>query len=184
MAQARPRIPVKAALACLFSALACVGAYVSLPLPISPVPLTLSNFFAVLGGLVLGPAWGSLSVLLYLAIGALGFPVFTGGSGGLAHFAGPTGGYLAGYLAAAFLAGLIARKRGMLLSALGAAAGFATILALGAIGLKLQNDLVWGKAMAVGVLPFLIGDGIKAALAAVVAAKLGSFADSLTTSHG
>jgi biotin transport system substrate-specific component len=180
----RTRIPVKAALACLFSALACVGAYVSLPLPISPVPLTLSNLFPILGGLLLGPAWGSLSVLLYLAIGALGFPVFTGGSGGLAHFAGPTGGYLAGYLAGAFLAGLAARKRGILGSALGAAIGFATILLLGALGLMLQNGISWGKAMAVGVLPFLLGDGIKAALAAIVAAKLGSFADSLSAGHG
>ena len=173
------RVSAKAALACLFAALACVGAYIALPLPISPAPLVLSNLFAILGGLLLGPAWGSLSVLLYLAIGALGFPVFSGGRGGLAHLAGPTGGYLVGYLAGALLAGFIARKRGLLRSALGSVLGFASILAIGATALKLFNGLSWGKAIAVGVLPFMIGDGIKAALSAIVASKLGAFTDSL-----
>jgi biotin transport system substrate-specific component len=173
------RASAKAALACLFAALACIGAYISLPLPISPVPLVLSNLFAILGGLLLGPGWGSFSVLLYLVIGALGFPVFSGGRGGLAHLAGPTGGYLVGYLVGALLASLIARKRGLLRSAIGSVLGFASILVIGATALKLFSGLSWGKAIAVGILPFIIGDGIKAALSAIVASKLGAFTDSL-----
>jgi biotin transport system substrate-specific component len=173
------RSSAKVALACLFAALACVGAYITLPLPISPVPLVLTNLFAILGGLLLGPVWGSLSVLLYLVIGALGFPVFSGGRGGLAHLAGPTSGYLVGYLVGALLAGLIARKRGLLRSVIGSILGFASVLAIGATALKLFNGLSWGKAIAVGILPFVIGDGIKAALTAIVATKLGAFTDSL-----
>ncbi len=173
-------IPAGAALASLFAALCCAGAYISIPLPIGPVPLTLTNLFAVTGGLLLGPLWGPLACLAYIAIGALGFPVFSGGRGGLAHLAGPTGGYLVGYAVAALASGLLARKRGALASALGSAIGFATILALGAVGLKVLNDIPWGKAIAAGVLPFLPGDAIKAALAAVLCRRLGPFVDSLT----
>jgi biotin transport system substrate-specific component len=173
-------IPARAALACLFSALCAAGAYISIPLPIGPVPLALTNLFAVLAGLLLGPLWGALSALAYLAVGALGFPVFSGGRGGLAHLAGPTGGYLIGYVVAAFLAGLLARRRGWLGSVLGAVLGFATILALGACGLKLINGIPWGRALAAGLLPFLPGDAVKALLAALICRRLGPFVDSLT----
>lgn len=178
-----PRIPAQAALACLFSALCCAGAYISIPIPIGPVPLALSNLFAVLAGLLLGPVWGAVSSLTYIAVGALGFPVFSGGRGGLAHLAGPTGGYLAGYVVAALLAGLMTRRRGVFASALGAVVGFASILALGSIGLKLLSGIGWGRAFAAGVLPFLPGDAVKAALAALIAARLGPFVDSLTGRH-
>jgi biotin transport system substrate-specific component len=173
-----PRIPAQAALACLFSSLCCAGALITLPF--GPVPLVLTNLFAVLGGLLLGPFWGSLSSLGYLAIGALGFPVFSGGRGGLAHLAGPTGGYLAGYVVAALLAGMIARRRGALASALGAVIGFASILALGSLGLKALSGMSWGRAFSVGVFPFLPWDAVKAVLAATIAFKLGPFLDSLT----
>lgn len=175
------RIPVRAALACLFAALCCAGAYISIPIPIGPVPLALTNLFAVLSGLLLGPAFGVVSTTAYVAIGALGFPVFSGGSGGLAHLVGPTGGYLAGYIAASFLAGLTARSRTAIASAIGSVIGFITILALGCIGLKILNAISWQRALVAGVLPFLIGDAIKAVLAAFIAAKLGSFVDSLTS---
>jgi len=180
MKSRNPKIPASIALACLFSALCCAGAHISVPLPVGPVPIVLTNFFAVLGGLLLGPLFGAVSSATYLAIGALGFPVFSGGSGGLAHLAGPTGGYLAGYVLASVLAGIIARRRGPVASVLGSVIGFASILALGAICLKLLNGISWARALSVGILPFLVGDSIKTALAAAVAFKLGPFADSLT----
>jgi biotin transport system substrate-specific component len=170
----------QAALACLFAALCCAGAFISIPIPISPVPLALTNFFAVLGGLLLGPLWGGISAALYILVGALGFPVFSGGRGGIAHLAGPTGGYLAGYIVGAVLAGFPALKRKALFSAFGAVAGFAAILVLGASGLALISGLALPKALAVGLLPFLPGDAIKAILATVVAQRLGPFVDSLT----
>jgi biotin transport system substrate-specific component len=175
-----PGISASAALAFLFSALCCAGAYISIPLPIGPVPLSLTNLFAVLSGLLLGPLWGALSSCVYLAIGALGFPVFSGGRGGLAHFAGPTGGYLVGYVLASALAGALTRRRGWSGYILGAALGCIAILALGAVGLRLINRISWERAMIVGVLPFLPGDAIKACLAVFIGHKLGPFVDSLT----
>jgi biotin transport system substrate-specific component len=168
-----------AAISCLFAALCAAGAFIALPIPGSPVPIVAQNLFVVLAGLLLGPAWGSLAVVAFLLLGALGFPVFSGGRGGLAHFVGPTGGYLLGYLLAAFLSGLIARKRGYLRSILGSVLGFLAILCLGTIRLKLLKNVNWGKALVLGLLPFLPGDAIKAALAALVAVKLGPFVDSL-----
>lgn len=170
----------RVALSCLFAALCCAGAYLTIPLPVGPVPIVAQNFFAVLAGLLLGPLWGGASVLAFILIGALGFPVFSAGRGGIAHLAGPTGGYLVGYLAGAVVAGLIAWRRGKASAIIGAVAGFIVILALGVLRLKLLRNVDWGKALAAGVLPFLIGDAIKAALASIVAISLGAFVDSLT----
>ena len=88
----------------LFSALIIVGAY--LKIPVGPVPIVLANFFVLLAGVLLGPKWGAASVGLYLLLGVVGLPVFAGG-GGIAYLTGPTGGFLIGYLPAAFLAGVI-----------------------------------------------------------------------------
>ena len=175
-----PGARASAALACLFSALCCAGAYISVSIPIGPVPLALTNLFAVLGGLLLGPIWGAVSAVAYLAIGALGFPVFSGGRGGFAHLIGPTAGYLFGYAFASFVAGFVARKRGWAVSALGSALGFAIILVLGAIGLKVITGIPWEKSLAAGVLPFLPGDILKAILATLICRRLGPFVDTLT----
>lgn len=185
MTSQNARIPARAALACLFSALCCAGAYISIPIPVGPVPLALTNLFAVLAGLLLGPLFGPASTFAYVVIGALGFPVFSGGSGGIAHIVGPTGGYLVGYILAPFIAGFAARRRSPVASTIGSALGFASILALGVAGLKILSGITWGRALAVGVVPFLIGDSIKAVLAAILAYKLGPFVDSLTgRDHG
>ena len=167
------------ALACLFSALCCAGAFISIPIAIGPVPLALTNFFAILGALLLGPVWGAASTLLYIAIGALGFPVFSGGRGGIAHLIGPTGGYLVGYIAGAALSGLLSRRKGAFFTVLASVIGFVSILVVGGVGLKLQSGLPWSKAMAIGILPFLPGDAIKAILAVIIALRLGPFVRSL-----
>lgn len=171
---------VLASLACLFAALCSAGAYIALPIPISPVPLALTNLFVVLGGLLLGPAWGALSSLAYVALGALGLPVFSNGRGGIVYLAGPTGGYLAGYIAGAAVAGFLAAKGGRKGIVLGSAAGFLSILALGSCDLAILQGLGWGRAMAVGTLPFLPGDTLKAILAALVALRLRPFIASLS----
>jgi biotin transport system substrate-specific component len=84
--------------ASLMAALIAAGAYMALP--IGPVPIVLQNLFVFLSGLLLGPRWGVASIGVYLMAGALGLPVFAGGVGGIGRFAGPTGGYLLGYLPA------------------------------------------------------------------------------------
>ena len=90
----------------LLTALMIIGAYIRIPL--GPVPIVLTNMFVVLAGLLLGPFWGIAGAGLYLLLGLIGLPVFSGG-GGPAYFAGPTGGYLIGYAAAAFAAGAVRR---------------------------------------------------------------------------
>lgn len=97
--------PIKCARCAVFCALIIVGAYIRIPLP--PVPFTLQSFFVILSGLILGAGYGAASVGLYIFMGLLGLPVFTGG-GGLASVFTPTFGYIIGFFFAAYVAGLIA----------------------------------------------------------------------------
>ena len=168
------------ALPALFAALIAAAAFMTFPLPGSPVPVVVQNLMAVLAGLLLGPGQGTAAVLLFLGLGALGFPVFSGGHGGLAWFAGPTGGYLIGYVFAALAAGFFSRKRSFLMAALGSLSGFLLVLAFGVVRLKLLKNVEWPKAFALGVLPFLPGDGVKTVFAALLGWRLGPFVDSVT----
>ena len=152
------------------------------PIPGLLVPIVLQNLLVVLAGLLLGPAQGGAAVFLFLVLGAFGFPVFSGGHGGLAWFAGPTGGYLVGYLAAAPLVGLIAKGRRMIPSFVASFVGFALILLIGAIRLKFFKSMSWEAAFIGGVLPFVIGDAVKALLAALLAIRLGPWVDRLRES--
>jgi biotin transport system substrate-specific component len=162
----------------LFAALIAAGTFVAIPLPFSPVPVALQNLFAVLAGLCLGPLMGGLSVALYLAAGALGAPVFAGASGGIVRFLGPTGGYLLGYLAAAFVAGLVAgrsrtdRHSPLWRLALAAAAGLLVVYIPGLLRFRQLMGLGWAQALAGGFLPFLPGDAAKAVVAVLVAPRL------------
>lgn len=156
-----------------FAAATAFGAHVAVPL--IPVPITLQTLFVILAGAMLGPALGAASQMAYLGLGVAGLPVFAGGFG-LAYLAGPTGGYLLAFPATAFVAGLVARHvRGR-----GAAAavllftGFflASLITLGggtAWLALLTGDMA--RAIAVGFLPFLAGDLLKVALAALVALR-------------
>lgn len=163
------------ALSCLFAALISVGAYIALPLPGTPVPIVFQNFFIMLAALLVGPVWGLASVLLYLCLGALGLPVFAGGAGGFARFLGPTGGYLIGYIPAVLVMGLVSRlgaERRWWRDCLAVAVGSAIVYACGLPWLKMVVKGSWEKAIVVGLLPFLPGDAIKAALAFFIAGRL------------
>ncbi len=164
--------------ASIFSALMCVGAYIHIP--IGPVPIVLNNFFVLLAGLLLGPLWGFLSVLIYLLIGAVGFPVFAGGKSGLAHFAGPTGGYLVGFAIAAFVVGLISysnyyMSRRLVKDVVAVVLGSIVIYALGLLWLKWVTKVSFAKAFSIGCLPFLPGDAVKAIAAVFVAKKIRNY---------
>jgi biotin transport system substrate-specific component len=165
----------------LMTALMIVGAYIRVP--VGPVPFVLTNMFVLLAGLLLGPRWGTASVALYLFLGLLGLPVFSGG-GGPGYFAGPTGGYLVGYLPAAAAVGLIApRKRAAgggsvtaaVLTILSLVAGTAVVYAFGVPWLKLVLDMSWTKAITAGFVPFILGDAIKAAAAAGIKISVDRF---------
>lgn len=157
-------------LASLMAALTAVGAYIHVP--IGPVPIVLSTLFVLLSGLLLGSKWGFVSMAIYLIAGAMGIPVFAGGKGGVVHFLGPTGGYLFGYMIASWMTGLMTERSPVLLilDILAVIIGSIVIYALGVPWLKIITHMSWSKTLMVGVIPFLIGDAIKA-IAAIILAK-------------
>lgn len=158
--------------AALMAALTAAGAYIAIP--IGPVPIVLQNLFVMLAGLLLGGRWGAISIGVYLVAGAAGMPVFAGGTGGIGKFVGPTGGYLLGFVAAAYLIGLISEwGRGrVMIDVLAMVAGTAIIYAFGVPWLKVITGMSLSKAIAAGMLPFLIGDMIKIAAAIPIARSL------------
>jgi len=176
--QTSARWLMKIAFTALFAALTAAGAFIAIP--IGPVPIVLQNLLALLSGLVLGPVLGSAAVGLYLLAGLLGFPVFSGGGGGIARFAGPTGGYLAGYFLAALTAGLIAGrpKAGACVKVfqirviIAVIAGFIVIYVPGLIWLKTRLNLDWTRTLMTGIIPFIPGDAIKGIAAVLIAPRL------------
>lgn len=155
------------------TALLAVMSWVSVPLPVSPVPVTLQTLAVFLAGGLLGPRWGVLAVVAYLLLGIAGVPVFAGAEAGPGVLAGPKGGYLVGFVPAAALvgagSGLVRGIRrpgfqvaGLTSLLLGAAA---VIYAAGVAWLMVVTGLDTGKALMVGVVPFLPGEVLKLAAA-------------------
>ncbi|AOP45843.1 biotin transporter BioY [Streptomyces lydicus] len=146
------------------AALTGLAAQIAVPVPGSPVPVTGQTFAALLVGASLGAGRGLLSLALYALAGLAGLPWFAAGTSG----AGATFGYIVGMLLAAGLVGALARRggdRGVLRTAATMAAGTAVIYGVGVPYLALSAHLPLGQAAAVGLVPFLIGDALKAALA-------------------
>jgi len=156
-------------LASLMAALMAVGAYIHVP--IGPVPIVLTNLFVLLAGLLLGSRWGLVSTAIYLLVGAIGLPVFYGGKGGFAHILGPTGGYLFGFALSAWITGFISERfrHSMIGGVIAVIIGSLTVYCLGVPWLKMMTKMSWNKAWMVGMIPFLIGDAIKAVVAIVLA---------------
>jgi len=155
--------------ASLFAALMAAGAYMAIP--IGPVPIVLQNMFVFLSGLLLGSRWGLTSVAVYLLAGIVGLPVFAGGTGGIGRIFGPTGGFLIGYLPVVFLVGRMAERlpRRMVWDVAAMAAGAMVLYACGVSWLAAVTGLPPAKALALGMVPFLPGDALKIAAAALIA---------------
>ncbi|MDR0494009.1 MAG: biotin transporter BioY [Treponema sp.] len=166
------------AFAALFAALISAGALIAIP--IGPVPVALQNLFALLSGMALGPALGGAAVGLFIAAGAIGVPVFAnnGSPMGFARIAGPSGGYLLGYLLGAFAAGLImgfprsGQQTPLLRIILAAVAGLLVVYIPGLIRLKLFLDASWTRTLAAGFFPFIIGDAVKGIIAVLITPRL------------
>ena len=143
-----------------------ISAQVIIPLPFTPVPLTLQTFAVLLVGAALGTWRGVASMVVYAAVGVAGVPWFSGGSSG---WGGASFGYILGFIVAAGVVGRLA-ERGATLTAVRTAGlmviGNLVIYAIGVTYLKFAIDVTWGSALALGVAPFLIGDALKIALAA------------------
>lgn len=158
--------------AALFAALTAAVAQFKIPLGFTPVPITLQTLMVLLSGALLGPYYGGAAMLLYIGVGALGLPVFAGGSSGIGVLLGPTGGYLFSYFIAAFATGKMLEMKKKKRVADYAIAMIPATLIIYLMG-GLQGMLVTGltlKAIVTGwVLPFIIGDTIKLVLAAFIA---------------
>ena len=160
--------------AALFAALVGAFAYVSVPFPLSPAPVTLQVLGVCLAGIFLGPVWGGAALLLYLSAGALGAPVFSGGSAGFGALVGPTAGYLWSYPIAAALVGAVVH-RGPALRDLDAVSvpvivgamivGTVVIYAFGVVGLAVVLDLTLPEAFVQGAAVFLPAEAAKVAAA-------------------
>ncbi len=165
---ANPRLAVlfDTSLVAGFSLLIALSAQVAIPLPFTPVPVTLQTFAVILAGCLLGSGRGALAALAYVVEGSAGLPFFSGGTAGISHLLGPTGGYLVGCVAAASVAGLLveggfARRWFGLLVTL-AAADLAVFLP-GVIWLAAFTGA--DKAIALGFIPFVVGDTLKITVA-------------------
>jgi biotin transport system substrate-specific component len=165
-------IPGKITLGLAATLVVAAAAHVSIPLWFTPVPLTLQPL-AVLGvGLALGPVAGFLTMLAYLAEGALGLPVFSQtGPGGVAQMIGPTGGYLMAYPFVAFIAGAVtrvlqSRTPRFVAAAIGCTAAVTLLFLCGAGWLMTLVHLNLQQAWLEGIVPFLPGEAIKIVAAA------------------
>jgi biotin transport system substrate-specific component len=156
------------------SAVIAVCARLVLPLPFTPVPLTLANFAVLLIGLTLGSRRGFAAAALYLAWGAMGLPVLSPvGPGGLAQLFGPTAGYLWAYPVVAFVAGWIV-EHGPFGFVRNAMAGVVAELVLFAAGLSWLAAMThsWQRAAFFGLYPFLVAELLKVTVAAAAALRL------------
>jgi biotin transport system substrate-specific component len=160
----------------LFAAITAVLGLVP-AVQVGPVPITAQTLGVMLAGAILGARRGFLSQLLFLVLVAIGLPVLPGGGGGLAVFAGVTAGYLVSWPVAAFVVGLLTERfwarynvvRGTVANVIG---GMVVVYAIGVPWLAVVADLSLKAAIVSGALPFLIGDLIKAVVAAVIAVQV------------
>jgi biotin transport system substrate-specific component len=151
------------------SLLIALGAQVSVPM--LPVPMTLQTLAILLVGFTAGSRLGAGAVLAYLAEGAMGLPVFSGGGAGAAWLVGPTGGFLFGFVAMAWAAGFMAERgaaRGFIGTLLTGLVVSALLYVPGVLWLDAATGLDLNGAVTRGMIPFLLGDAVKAAVAALI----------------
>ena len=191
----------KAILTALFAALISAGCYIQIPLP-GGIPIVIQDMMSMLSGLILGPLYGTISVFLFLILGSLGLPVFSGKGGINVILQGPTGGFLIGYMAAAFAGGLIVHflvkdkpviiekedgttelqpvcsKRNIvnwIFIAAGAITATVVAFTLGIIGFhRVKPDLAMSKVLAAVLIPFIPGNTIKLIIMIPLAKKIRS----------
>lgn len=165
----------------IFAVLTAAGAW--LAIPIDPVPITLQTLFVTLAGLLLAPAQAALAMGLYVLMGVVGLPVFSDGKSGLGVLTGPTGGYLVGFIVAAWVmallsvkwrAGTVDNKRLPLMVGAIAVATVGTVLivGMGSTWGKVSTGSSWGEIWNGWIAPFIPGAVLKIVAAGVIAAEL------------
>ena len=159
------------ALIALVTALTCIISPFTVPIPLSPVPLSLATLVFYISIFILGYKAATLSCVIYLLIGFAGLPVFSGFGSGRAKLAGPTGGYLFGYLFLTLIAGFFVEKfQGKyryFFYGVGMVCGTAVMYTFGTLYLAWQLDLTFLQGLAAGVIPYLPGDTLKIVIALI-----------------
>lgn len=158
----------------LMTAVTCVLGPLSIPLPFSPVPISLTNFAIFLAIFVLGMENGTISFIIYLLLGAVGVPVFSSFRGGLQVLAGATGGYLIGFIFLALIMGFALDHfdRKLVPTIIGMIIGMVVCYAFGTVWLAKLLSLSFKEGLMMGVIPYLPGDAAKIIIAAIVGPKL------------
>ncbi|MBD9334963.1 MAG: biotin transporter BioY [[Ruminococcus] faecis] len=158
----------------LMTAVTCVLGPLSIPLPFSPVPISLTNFAIFLAIFILGMKNGTISFIIYLLLGAVGVPVFSSFRGGLQVLAGPTGGYLIGFIFLALIMGFALDHfdRKLVPTIIGMIIGMAVCYAFGTVWLAKLLSLSFKEGLMMGVIPYLPGDAAKIIIVAIVGPKL------------
>lgn len=153
----------------LVAAVLCILAPVSITLGFTPIPITLGLFAVVMAGIILGRVRGTICVLVYILLGAVGLPVFSGYMGGIQKIAGPTGGYLWGYLFLVWITGYFVERfaGNWYMSFFGALVGTIVCYGFGTLWMGLQLKMTPMEALWAGVIPFIPFDLIKIIIAVV-----------------
>lgn len=161
-------------LAGVMTALTCILAPMSVPLPITPVPISLTNLVLYVSIFLLGWKLATLSYLVYLFIGFVGLPVFSGFTGGLAKIVGPTGGYLVGFFFITLIAGYVVEKTNGNRVAAAAAMILTTVAdyAVGTYWLAKLMGISFTAGLSAGVIPFIPGDSLKIIAALILGPAL------------
>lgn len=158
----------------VMSAVLCILGPWSLAIPLSPVPVSLGMLAVYLTAYILGMKKGTVSVAVYLLLGTMGLPVFTGFGGGIGKVLGPTGGYMLGYLFMGLTVGFVADRwrtnYARIFSAM--LAGTALCYLFGSLWLARTGGMSFGAALGAGALPFIPGDLVKMAVALVVGTQV------------
>jgi len=159
----------------LFATLTAVSGYISIPLPFSTVPVTAQTLAVMLAGGLLPAGHAAISILVFLLMGAVGLPVFSGGTAGLGIIVGKTGGYLFGFLAGTVVISALKGKKPAFprLLAANAIGGILVVYTFGVLWLNYVTGIGISKAVIFGALPFIPGDIVKIIVAALITLRLG-----------
>lgn len=163
----------KMAIIALMTAVLCILAPISIPVFISPVPISLGVLAIYLTAYVLSPLDATISVIIFILLGTFGLPVFSGYSGGLSKLVGPTGGYIIGFLFTVYISSLfIHMKKGIIFDVIGMISGLALCYILGTIWFSYQQGKGFIASLLLCVVPFLIGDAVKIIVAVILGTQI------------
>lgn len=159
----------------LLTAVLCISSYIIIPIPFTPIVMTAQTLIVNLIALLLRPRHAALTIGIYMAVGLVGLPVFSGGAGGPGKLFGPTGGYIFGWLIAVFVMALIKGQRDSFISCclITVLVGMPITDLTGTVYMKLTMGMTWSAAFSAGVLPFILTDICKCIAASAIAKPVG-----------